>query len=400
LTAAVPRTNTVKREPRCWHGAVHTRSNAKEDARVRVLVPATDGFGGHGGIALYVRNILTALCAHPKVEEVVALPRVVPFELEPLPHGLTWDMKAAGSKVRYLAASMLAAVSKRFDLVVCTHIHLLPVAYAASRLQRAPLVLFIYGVEVSRPTTKPLSNYLVGRVDALISIRSHTAESLRRWARMGSTPEYQLENAIHLERYGVAPKSEKLLERYGIAGKTVVMTMGRVEEPYKGFDEVLEVLPRLVEAVPDIVYVIAGGGPDVPRLKEKAKSIGVADRVVFTGLVSDAEKADHYRLGDVFAMPGSGPGFDRYPLRFVFLEAMACGVPVVGCRPESEHESQNDGALLAEQVDPHDPDDIVRGILAALKNSKREVPKSIERYAYPEFQRRLHGIIEEIMSRA
>lgn len=367
---------------------------------MKFLVLATDGFGGHGGIALYARNVLTAMCEHPAAERVVALPRVVPFELEQMPAKLSWDMGAVGSKPRYAAAVARTAARERFDLLVCMHVHLLPLAYAVSRLQRIPMVLFIYGVEVSKPTTKPLSNYLVRKVDGLVSIRAHTTDSLRKWASLGDAAEYQLENAIHLERYGIAPKSDALLTRYGIAGKTVVMTMGRVEEQYKGFDEVLEVLPRLAEAVPDVVYVIAGTGPDVQRLRDKAKGLGVADRVVFTGLVSDAEKADHYRLADVFAMPGSGVGFDRYPLRFVFLEAMACGVPVVGSRPERDDEVKNDGSLLAAQVDPKDPDDIVRGILSALSKRERQVPGGIERYAFPEFQRRFHGIIDDMIARS
>ena len=42
---------------------------------MRVLVLLTDGFGGHGGIAKFNRDLLTALCAHPACEEVVVLPR-------------------------------------------------------------------------------------------------------------------------------------------------------------------------------------------------------------------------------------------------------------------------------------------------------------------------------------
>jgi glycosyltransferase involved in cell wall biosynthesis len=177
------------------------------------------------------------------------------------------------------------------------------------------------------------------------------------------------------------------------------MTMGRVEERHKGFDEVLDVLPRLAAKVPNIAYVVAGGGHDVPRLQEKARTLGVADRVVFTGFIPDNEKADHYRLADVYAMPGTGPDFDRYPLRFVFLEAMACGVDVVGCRPEDEQEARVDGALLSQMVDPRSPDDIVRGILTALSTRKGRIPEGLARFAFPEFQKRLHAIADKVMER-
>lgn len=363
---------------------------------VKVLVIATDGFGGHGGIALYTRNVLTALCAHPSRPEVLAIPRVVPFDVGALPAGLTWDMSAVGGKMRYVRAAARAALQS-WDLILCMHIHLLPIAFAIHKMHRAPLAMFVYGIETKKPTTKPLSNRLVGKIDALVTIRARTARSLRMWAVMDSVPQFQLENAIRLNEYGVAQKSEALVERYRLAGKTVVLTMGRVEEPYKGFDEVLEALPLVAKHIPNITYVVAGGGPDIPRLREKAKALGVADRVVYTGLVSDAEKADHYRLADVFAMPGRGPEFDRYPLRFVFLEAMACGVPVVGSTVEDEAERRNEGALLAAQVDPNDLEDIARGIVTALGQRERKVPSELSKYAFPEFQRRLHAIVDSLV---
>lgn len=366
---------------------------------MRILVLTTDGFGGHGGIALYVRNVLTALCAHPSRPEIVALPRVVPLPVETLPDGLIWDTSGVGGKRKYLAAVARRAVGK-YDLVICMHVNLLSLAYAVRALQRVPIVLFVYGLEVWERPRKLFAASLVEKVDAVISIRGHTTRMLKKWANIDSVPLYALENAIHLERYGIAPKNPKLVEKYRIAGKTVVMTMGRVEEAYKGFDEIIEVLPRLAAKIPNVVYLVAGGGHDVPRLQQKAQSLGVADRVAFTGFVPDAEKADHYRLADVHAMPGTGPDFDRYPLRFVFLEAMACGVAVVGCRPEDEEEARVDGALLSEMVDPRNPDDIVRGIVAALAKGSREIPAGVSRFSFPEFQRRLHRVVDDVIEQS
>ena len=182
-----------------------------------------------------------------------------------------------------------------------------------------------------------------------------------------------------------------------IVGK-VILTLGRVvkDEPYKGFDEVIEVLPEVLKLVPDVIYVIAGGGSDITRLTEKAKGLGVADRVVFTGMVPEEEKVDYYRLADVFAMPGTGPTFDKYPLRFVFLEAMACGIPVVGCRPDDEEEARTDATLLAAQVDPHNKQEVIDAIVRAIALPKT-IPNGLAKFGLEAFSMRLHAIVDDVM---
>ena len=365
---------------------------------MKVLVTATDGFGGHGGIALYVRNLLTALCAHPRRPEVLAIPRVMPFASESRPTNLEWDTSGLGGKPQYAAAVLRTLLQRGpFDAVLCAHINLLPLAYLTARRYRAPLALFIYGNDAKKPPRRALAHRLVSRTDGIVSIRRHTTRALQAWANIYETPNYLLENAVDLSRYGMGAKDPKLVSRLGLTGKRVVMTLSRLGEAYVGVDEVMEALVLLPPQANDIVYLVVGGGPDLPRLRQKARSLGLEGRVVFAGFVPDEAKADYYRLADVFAMPGSGPTFDRYPLRFVFLEAMACGVPVVGARCEDEAERAADGALLAAQVDPHDSKAIAEAILGALKMPKR-VPPGLERFGYASFEQRCHGILDQIFA--
>jgi glycosyltransferase involved in cell wall biosynthesis len=176
------------------------------------------------------------------------------------------------------------------------------------------------------------------------------------------------------------------------------MTLSRLGEQYIGVDEVLGALGRVVREIPNVMYLVGGDGPDLPRLRDKARALGVAEHVVFAGFVPDERKADYYRLADVYAMPGSGPDFDRYPLRFAFLEAMACGVPVIGSRCEDDEERTVDGALLARQVDPRESEIIARAIVDGLRMPK-VVPPGLDKFGYPSFERRLHGILDEVLAR-
>jgi glycosyltransferase involved in cell wall biosynthesis len=74
---------------------------------------------------------------------------------------------------------------------------------------------------------------------------------------------------------------------------------------------------------------------------------------------------------------------------------MACGVPVVGARPEDPEEQAIDGALLARQVDPNDGDAIARAIIDTLALPK-SVPAGLDNFGYGPFEQRTHAIVDEL----
>ncbi|RJQ43489.1 MAG: glycosyltransferase [Nitrospiraceae bacterium] len=366
---------------------------------MKILALISDAYGGRGGIALYNRNFLRALCEHPQVVQVIAIPRVITYDPEEaLPSKLRYLTEATGSKLNYLGTCLkVAARERNIDLIICGHLHLLPFAFLFRSVLKAPVLPIVYGVEAWNPTQHRSANFLCRKLDAFISIRTFTAQQFIEWAGIDRAKYYYLPNCIEESRYGVAPKRSDLQECYGIKNRTVIMTAGRLDtvdmERNKGFDEVLEVLPELREEIPDIVYLIMGDGDDSERLAHKARFLGVEDIVRFTGYIPERDKADHYRLADVFAMPGSNRHFDRYPFRFVFLEALACGVPVVGCRLEDKSEAHDPCAnQLIIQVDPNSKEDIKRGILSALKQRAGH-RTGIENFYYPAFKSKVHDII-------
>lgn len=173
----------------------------------------------------------------------------------------------------------------------------------------------------------------------------------------------------------------------------MIMTLGRLAsaERFKGFDEVIEALPALAEHIPHISYLICGDGSDRARLEQKAESLGVRHRVTFAGFVNEAEKADYYRLADAYVMPSRGEGFG-----IVFLEALACGLPVMGSRTDGGREALLDGALGC-LVDPSDPSDVVRGVLETLKNGSRARPGVPYCYSPQAFTERVNAIVTGVL---
>lgn len=361
---------------------------------MKLLVLLTDAYGGRGGIAKFNRDLCRALSAEPLAAQLTVLPRVTPVEpVNGVPDRVEYHTKAAGSKLIYTTKAVRQAVVPKgpsFDGVICGHINLLPIAALTAWMRGVPLLLVIHGIDAWTPHPSALVRGSLSAVDHFVAVSQHTADRFLEWAPLDSEQGHVVPDCIDRTSYGSGPKRDDLLARYGLRGRTILMTLGRLsaEEQYKGHDEVLEVLPDLVIDIPDIVYLICGDGDDRSRLEAKAERLGVDDRVVFAGYVPEEEKADHYRLADAFVMPGRGEGFG-----IVYLEALACGVPVVASTADASQEAVRNGELGA-LVDPDDLGSVKRGIREALARP-REIPGGLEYFSTERFDARWQRVVRE-----
>jgi len=348
---------------------------------MRILLLTTDAYGGHGGIAYYNRCLADALAQMPEVEEVVVLARVMRFRPEGVPPKVRFVEESAGGKLRYLQAT-LALAKEDFDLVICGHINLLPVASMFSLKKRAPLVLQVHGIEVWQRVA--WAGVWLKFVDAIWSVSGVTRDRMNVWAKLPESQFTIIPNTIHLERYGLAPRHTDLVKRNRLEGKKVLITLARLAESerYKGIDETLEIMPELLKENPILTYMVLGDGDDRRRLEEKVRALGISENVIFAGFVNESEKADYLRLADAFLLPGWGEGFG-----IVYLEAMACGVPVVGSELDGSREALREG-MLGELVDPTDADSLKQGILTALAKPKH-IPEGLDYFSWPFFSSRV-----------
>jgi glycosyltransferase involved in cell wall biosynthesis len=216
-----------------------------------------------------------------------------------LPETVVYFRKSAAGKSNYFWQLMRGLrLSSDIHLVICGHLHLLPLAFLAAKIKRARLALIIHGIEAWQPTQYQLANSLVSKIDALISVSRFSAEKFSSWSGIDASRAFILGNCVDLGRFVPMPRDTALAARYGLEGRSVIMTLGRLanRERYKGFDEVLEILPELARDVPDLRYLIAGDGDDRPRLEAKVKRLGIQKFVVFAGKPSEEEKVAHYSL--------------------------------------------------------------------------------------------------------
>lgn len=361
---------------------------------MRILALLTDAFGGYGGISVANRHFLRGLCAWELCDEVVAVPMFMPHEPEAMPERLTYHEEATSSKSHFVFSALRAAWREGpYDAIWCGHIDLVTFSVFLKQVLGVQLILHMHGIDTWDPPDKKVRQVALRGVDAFISVSETTKRRFLRWAPLCSEQGYVLPNTIDFTPFSPGPKRPDLVERYGLQGRYVIMTMGRLVSKgrAKGFDAVLDVLPRVAACRPNVTYLIAGKGPDRPRLEEKARELGIRDRVVFTGYVPEAEKADYYRLADRYVMPSQGEGFG-----LVLLEAMACGIPVVASTADGSREAVLNGRLGL-TVDPEDPDAVARSMIVARDALPTPNPGQLRRYFGPDaFNKRLHSILSSV----
>jgi phosphatidylinositol alpha-1,6-mannosyltransferase len=185
----------------------------------------------------------------------------------------------------------------------------------------------------------------------------------------------------------------------------VILTVGNLVAR-KGHDLVLRALPRVRQSVPDITYLIVGDGPYRAQLETLASSIGVRDYVIFASQIPDKDLTEIYALGDVFVMPSRAQleACDVEGFGLVFLEANACGKPVIGGRSGGIPDAIIDGqtGLL---VNPHDQEDIALALIRLLTDSnlahrlgEQGRLRVINSFSWPQVGERVQGILETIAS--
>jgi len=231
------------------------------------------------------------------------------------------------------------------------------------RRRGVPYVGFTHGLEVSSARVPAGARLLrhIGRDAAAITFVSNWCEAELR-DRFGPGPRFGLlPPAVDPTVFHPAVDGTAVRRRHGLGDDPVVVCVSRLVER-KGQDQLIRLLPALAERVPGARLLLVGDGPYRNALESIASSSGVADRVTFAGEVPEAELAEHFAAGDLFAMPcrERKGGLEVEAFGIVFIQAQGVGRPVVAGDTGGVPDAVGpDSGLLVEGGDP-------RGLLDAM----------------------------------
>src|SRR4051794_17772681 len=302
----------------------------------RVLVVTNDFPTRRGGIESFV----LALCQRMPADEVVVYTASMPGDKE-------YDATLPFPVYRDPATTLLPtpAVARRTAEVLRRHGcdrglfgASAPLGLLAPRLRRAGarrIVALTHGHEVWWARL-PLARRLLRRIGDSVDVMTYVSE----WCRAHIAPALSTEAAGRMRRLspGVDPKrfypgcgGAEVRRRLGIDADTPVVVCTARLVRRKGQDALIRVWPQVLERCPGAVLLLVGDGPRRMALERLAACMNVREAVVFVGAVDWDEVPAYTDAGDVFAMPCRTLrwGLEPEAWGIVFLEAQACGLPVV-----------------------------------------------------------------------
>jgi PEP-CTERM/exosortase A-associated glycosyltransferase len=214
--------------------------------------------------------------------------------------------------------------------------------------------------------TRALETYALKQADAVTTI----CEGLRKDIVARGVPADKvtvIPNAVDIEKFSMGGTPDLALkEQLGLGGSRLIGFIGSFYA-YEGLDVLLRAVPKLLARMPDLRVLLVGGGPQDAELRQMAKDLDIADKVVFTGRVPHDQVNKYYDLLDVLVYPRLSMRLTDLVTPLKPLEAMAQGRILAASDVGGHLELIEDGktGVLFGADDPDSLADKVGALLAA-----------------------------------
>ncbi len=206
------------------------------------------------------------------------------------------------------------------------------VAFLLKYLAGLPYVCYVHGEDVESAATSRELSWMTRRVlnnaDFLVANSQNTSRLLTENWNVPKSKVRLLYPGVDTQWFSPAPRSLDVRQQLGWGERKVVLTVGRLQKR-KGHDMLIRALPAIRQAVPNVLYAIAGAGDELAALEALVQSEGVADHVQFLGEPNDTTLIQCYQQCDLFVLANRQVGRDIEGFGMVLLEAQSCGRPVL-----------------------------------------------------------------------
>lgn len=303
--------------------------------------------------------------------------------------------------MRYLIKDLTSKYS--FDLINA-HVAL-PDGYAAlvikKKLHNRPLVVTVHGIDLyhtidHNPGCRRAVERVFRTADKVIMVSGKLKQlTLKNFGQLNNIKV--IGNGVDLSTFE-GPEDKPV--KSGSIKKTNEIIMITVAEliERKKIDLILMALNKLSNRFPGLRCLIIGDGREKARLIDLTAKLGLQKKVEFKGKLAHAEVLAHMKEADLFVLPSIREAFG-----VVYIEAMACGKPVIACRGEGIEDVIEDG-ISGILVEPGNVDDLAEKIAMLLGDNKKaeRIGQAgrklvLERYTWEENARKTIALYQEVL---
>ena len=249
-----------------------------------------------------------------------------------------------------------------------------PLGFSARWLRKAGathIVALTHGHEVWWSKIWPFS-WAMKEIARSVDIATYLGEFTRSAiAPRFSDPRKLIKIAPGIDTEHFKPRNvENLRKSLGLDNRPTIVCVGRLVHR-KGQDRLVEAMPAILKRFPDAALVFVGEGPHRAHLEKLVKVKKVEKFVQFIGRIQYINLPEYIAIGDVFAMPSRSRffGLEVEGLGIVYLEASACGLPVIGGDSGGAPDAVKHGET-GFVVDGNDVDAITHRIIQLLADKK------------------------------
>ena len=251
-----------------------------------------------------------------------------------------------------------------------------PLGLLSAGMKRAGVVRTValtHGHEVWWAKVFPF-NLLLRRIGSTVDALTYLGEFTRSAISKGLSAKarnamVKIAPGIDVDHF-IPTDASALRSSLGLAEKKVVVSVGRLVHR-KGQDNLIESMPEVLKSVPNAHLLLIGEGPYREHLQKLVTQHGLEESVTFIGRVGYKDLPMYLCVGDIFAMPSRSRlmGLEVEGLGIVYLEASACGLPVLagssGGAPDAV--LQKETGLV---VDGRDNKQVANAAIALLTNTQ------------------------------
>jgi phosphatidylinositol alpha-1,6-mannosyltransferase len=250
---------------------------------------------------------------------------------------------------------------------------LFPQALSGYLLQKKyglPYLVYVHGDEMSQTENRRLQplirNQIYKKADVLIAANQFSYDRILKITEREENL-YLLTPGVDMQEFFPGVVTKEIVDARHLLPGPVILTVARLV-PRKGHEMVLRSIKPLLKHFPDMQYLIVGDGPGRAQLESIVKCLDMQRNVQFVGNVAHQQLGDYYRAADVFVMTNkTEPGGDIESFGMVFIEAGACGKPVIGGKSGGTSEAIVHG-VTGFLCTPEDQAQVTRAIEMLLRN--------------------------------